>query len=210
MMRVKKYKNIYLCKPFKKLTMSIKKLILKPLLVLFAVVLSAYTTTDSKNINVAESVINWVGYKVTGQHEGTISLLNGSLNFKGNTLVGGKFAMDMTTINTTDLEGNSKKKLDGHLKADDFFGVNNFKTATLVFTSVNKSKLGYAVVGDMTIKGITNEVSFVLTLTENSASTNLKIDRTKYGIKYGSASFFDGIKDKAIYDEFDLNVKLKF
>jgi polyisoprenoid-binding protein YceI len=75
---------------------------------------------------------------------------------------------------------------------------------------VNKSKLGYAVVGDMTIKGITNEVSFVLTLTEDSASTNLKIDRTKYGIKYGSASFFDGIKDKAIYDEFDLNVKLKF
>ena len=45
---------------------------------------------------------------------------------------------------------------------------------------------------------------------DNSASTSLKIDRTKYGIKYGSASFFDGIKDKAIYDEFDLNVKLKF
>ena len=68
----------------------------------------------------------------------------------------------------------------------------------------------YAVVGDMTIKGITNKVSFDLALTENSATTSLKIDRTKYGIKYGSASFFDGIKDKAIYDEFDLAVKLKF
>jgi len=190
--------------------MNLKKSILKPVLVILAVMLSAYSTSDSKNINVAESVINWVGYKVTGQHEGTIKLLNGSLNFKENTLVGGKFAMDMTSINTTDLEGDSKKKLDGHLKADDFFGVYNFKTATLVFTSVNKSKLGYAIVGDMTIKGITNEVSFDLALTENSASTNLKIDRTKYGIKYGSASFFDDIKDKAIYDEFDLNVKLKF
>jgi polyisoprenoid-binding protein YceI len=62
----------------------------------------------------------------------------------------------------------------------------------------------------MTIKGITNEVSFDLALTENSASTSFKIDRTKYGIRYGSASFFDGLKDKAIYDEFDLNVKLKF
>lgn len=190
--------------------MNLKKSILKSTLVLLAVVLSAYTTNDSKNINVAESVINWVGYKVTGQHEGTINLLTGSLDFKGNTLVGGKFAMDMTTINTTDIQGNYKKKLDGHLKADDFFGVNNHKTATLVFTSVAESKSGYMVVGDMTIKGITNEVSFDLALTENSASTSFKIDRTKYGIRYGSASFFDGLKDKAIYDEFDLNVKLKF
>jgi polyisoprenoid-binding protein YceI len=190
--------------------MKLKKSILKSTLVLLAVVLSAYTTNDSKNINVAESVINWVGYKVTGQHEGTINLLNGSLDFKGNTLVGGKFAMDMTTINTTDIQGNYKKKLDGHLKADDFFGVNNHKTATLVFTSVTESKSGYTVVGDMTIKGVTNEVSFDLALTENSASTSFKIDRTKYGISYKSGSFFEGLKDKAIYDEFDLNVKLKF
>jgi len=65
--------------------MNLKKSILKSTLVLLAVVLSAYTTNDSKNINVAESVINWVGYKVTGQHEGTINLLTGSLDFKGNT-----------------------------------------------------------------------------------------------------------------------------
>jgi hypothetical protein len=38
----------------------------------------------------------------------------------------------------------------------------------------------------------------------------LKVDRTKYDIKYRSSSFFDGLKDKAIYDEFDLNVNLKF
>ena len=190
--------------------MNLKKAILRSTLALFAIILSAYNSSEVKNINVADSVINWVGYKVTGQHEGTINLLNGSLDFKENTLVGGKFAMDMTTINTTDIQGNSKKKLDGHLKADDFFGVNNHKTATLVFTSISKIKSGYKVTGDMTIKGITNEVSFDLSVTDNSASTSLKIDRTKYGIKYGSASFFDGIKDKAIYDEFDLNVKLKF
>ena len=42
--------------------------------------------------------------------------------------------MDMTTINTTDIEGDYKNKLDGHLKADDFFGVEKHNTATLVFT----------------------------------------------------------------------------
>ena len=45
---------------------------------------------------------------------------------------------------------------------------------------------------------------------ENSAIADLKIDRTKYDIKYGSASFFDDLKDRAIYDEFDLNVNLSF
>ena len=44
----------------------------------------------------------------------------------------------------------------------------------------------------------------------NKATANLKVDRTKYDVKYGSSSFFDGLKDKAIYDDFDLNVDLVF
>ena len=190
--------------------MNLKKIILKSALVLLAVVVSAHTTNNVKTVNVAESVINWVGYKVTGQHEGTINLLSGSLKFEKDVLVGGKFAMDMTSINTTDIQGNYKLKLDGHLKANDFFGVKKHKIATLVFTSVSNKGPAYAVTADLTIKGITNPVTFDLAVTETGATTALKIDRTKYGIKYGSASFFDGLKDKAIYDEFDLNVSLKF
>ena len=97
---------------------------------------------------------------------------------------------------------------DGNRRYNSFSSFN--RTFKNLKNSVAESKSGYTVVGDMTIKGITNEVSFDLALTENSASTSFKIDRTKYGIRYGSASFFDGLKDKAIYDEFDLNVKLKF
>ena len=118
--------------------------------------------------------------------------------------------MDMTSINTTDLEGDYKNKLDGHLKADDFFGVKNHQKATLVFTSVTKNETNYAVVGDLTIKGITNKITFDLTVSDNTATTTFQVDRTKFGIKYGSASFFDGLKDKAIYNEFDLKVSLKF
>ena len=118
--------------------------------------------------------------------------------------------MDMTSINTTDIQGDYKKKLDGHLKADDFFGVEKHKKATLVFKSVTKNETNYSVVGDLTIKGITNKVSFELAVSENTATTTFQIDRTKFGIKYGSASFFDGLKDKAIYNEFDLKVSLKF
>lgn len=187
-----------------------KNTILKSTALIFAIVLTAFTTLDKKQVDTGKSIINWTGYKVTGQHEGTITLLEGILEFNEDQLTGGSFVMDMTSINTTDLEGDYKNKLDGHLKADDFFGVKNHPKATLVFKSVTKNKTNYAVVGDLTIKGITNKINFDLAVSGNTATTSLKVDRTKYGIKYGSASFFDDLKDKAIYDDFDLKVSLKF
>ena len=172
--------------------------------------LFAFTSEITKEVNTETSVVKWTGYKVTGQHEGTIKIKKGSLTFKNNVLVGGKFVIDMSTINTTDLEGDYKKKLDGHLKDDDFFGVEKHKTASLVFTSLKQNGTNYIVNADLTIKGITNKVKFKMQVLENSAIADLKIDRTKYDIKYGSASFFDDLKDRAIYDEFDLNVNLSF
>jgi polyisoprenoid-binding protein YceI len=123
--------------------------------------------------------------------------------------------MDMTTINTTDLEGGSKERLDNHLKNDDFFSVKKYNTADLVFKKVSKQKndskiVVYLIDADLSIKGITNPITFKINISDNSAYANLKIDRTKFEIKYGSSSFFDGLKDRAIYDEFDLNVNLKF
>jgi hypothetical protein len=40
-------------------------------------------------------------------------------------------------------------------------------------------------------------------------TTAFKVDRTKYDIKYGSGSF-DNLGDKAISDDFELAVALKF
>ena len=117
----------------------------------------------------------------------------------------------MTSIQVTDLEaGKGKEKLEGHLKADDFFGVNNFPTATFVITEVAKSGNGYSVAGNMTIKGITQSKKIHMSFNGNSASTNLTVNRTKYGITYGSGSFFDNLKDKAIDDNFELAVNLTF
>ena len=98
------------------------------LITFFSLTLLAFTSNTEKNVNIEESVVKWTGYKVTGQHEGTISLKKGTLIFDGKTLTGGKFVMDMTTINTTDIEGDYKAKLDGHLKSNDFFGVKKYNT----------------------------------------------------------------------------------
>ena len=166
---------------------------------------------EKKEIKLDKSKVVWKGYKVTGSHEGTIAIKSGSLTFYNGKLTGGEFVIDMTTINSTDLQGGGKEKLDGHLKSDDFFGVENHPTAKLVFKKVTASgKNAYNVIGDLTIKGKTNPITFTISLYGNKATASLKIDRTKYDVRYGSTSFFDDLKDKAIYDEFDLVSDLEF
>lgn len=184
---------------------------LKSIALALVAFVSFAVNAQSKKVDVTKSTINWVGKKVTGSHEGTITLKEGALVFKGKKVVNGNFTVDMTTINTTDLEGKGKANLDGHLKSDDFFGVEKFPTATLVFKTIGEKSNGvYAVTADLTIKGITHPIKFELTVNGNMASTTLKVDRTKYDIKYGSGSFFSDLGDKTIYDDFDLTVKLAF
>lgn len=173
---------------------------------------STFNISTKKNVDVVNSEITWKGRKITGEHEGTIKLQEGTLNFNGKSqLTGGSFVMNMSSLNVTDLEGEMKGNLETHLKSDDFFGTDNHATSKFVITKVEGKNGKYKVTGDLTIKGISFPNTFDMTVKENNtASANLKIDRTKYEIKYGSANFFDGLKDKAIYDEFDLNVTLKF
>jgi polyisoprenoid-binding protein YceI len=184
------------------------KTIALALVVAFATVT---VSAQSKKVDAAKSSINWLGKKVTGQHNGVVSLKEGNLIFSGKKVTGGNFVVDMTSLTATDLQGEYQGKLNGHLKADDFFGTEKFPTAKLVFKKVvAKSTNVFTVTGDLTIKGITKPVTFDLATTANSASTKFMVDRTKYDIKYGSGTFFSSIGDKAIADEFELDVNLKF
>jgi polyisoprenoid-binding protein YceI len=163
------------------------------------------------DVNVEKSSVTWKGYKVTGSHHGNIQLKEGKLTFDDGKLTGGTFVIDMSSIENADLEGEWKTKLEGHLKSDDFFGVDNHPTAKLVFTGVKSTgKNVYEVTGDLTIKGKTNPITFDFSVYGNKATANIKIDRTKYDVRYGSTSFFDDLQDKAIYDEFDLVTDLEF
>lgn len=183
---------------------------MKSVLIL-AVAVAASSVSSEKKVKVEESNIIWKGHKVTGHHEGTIQLQAGTFKFDDkNQLTGGTFVMDMTTLTVTDLEGDMNGKLSGHLKSEDFFGIEKHPKATFVMTKVDGSNGKYNVTGDLTIKDITHPISFMMNIYEDTATADIKVDRTKYDIKYRSASFFEGLKDKAIYDEFELNVNLKF
>ena len=166
---------------------------------------------NNKKINKNKSTVIWEGHKVTGSHEGTIKIKSGFLKFEKKKFIGGEFEIDMTSLVCTDLSGEYKGKLEGHLKSDDFFGVTNFSTATLKIKKVKQKKGNtYECTAEIKIKGKTENIIFNTILNKNSAAAKIKIDRTKFDIKYGSGSFFDGLGDNMIYDEFDLNINLSF
>lgn len=173
---------------------------------------------QTKNINLKRSFVEWEGKKITGSsHEGTLKFKSGSLEFdKKKNLIGGTFVVDMSTLTVTDLSGEGKMKLEGHLKNEDFFDVQNHKEATLVFKNIQKIKeeIGekeYRITADLTIKGITHPVTFDLEVKKNKAETDsFGVDRTKYGVKYGSGNFFSNLGDNVIRDYFELDVNLYF
>lgn len=170
------------------------------------------TQAPDSNVKAAESSIVWTGKKVTGQHTGTINIKSGNIDIQDGVLKGGNFVIDMNSIVCTDMEGEYGKKLEGHLKSDDFFGVPNHPTAEVVITSVNTGEVRnrYDITADLTIKGITHPITFSAILGEDMAKAKITVDRTKYDVKYGSGSFFDGLGDKMIYDDFELDLTVKF
>lgn len=194
-----------------------KKQILLITLSVVAVAMSSFTGKEKKttlSVNVAESKVVWLGKKVTGEHTGTIGIAQGNLEFSKDQLSGGTFEIDMKSIANTDIEDQEySKKLEGHLKSDDFFGVEKFPKSTLVIKKV-KLEAGnkYHVKGEITIKGITNAIEFpvevIVAGSKATASATITIDRSKFEVKYGSGSFFDDLGDKMIYDEFTLEVTL--
>ena len=180
---------------------------------IIAIVTLSFTTmeTEKKDIKIKNSKVVWKGYKVTGSHEGTINIKSGSLSFNDGKLTGGECSIDMTTLVSTDLTGEYKGKLEGHLKADDFFGVSKFPISTLEITKAKHQKGNtYECTAAITIKGKTEIITFNTDINKDSAVAKIKIDRTKFDIKYGSGSFFKGLGDNMIYDEFDLNINLSF
>ena len=128
-------------------------------------------------------------------------------------LSGGKITMDMSSIATTDLEGDWAKKLVGHLNSADFFDVQKHNTAILDITSVKKiDGHNFTVSGNLTMKGITKPIEFPATIElkdgKLAAFAEVKVDRTLYDIKYGSGKFFEGLGDKMIDDEFIVKFKI--
>lgn len=161
-------------------------------------------------ISTDESIVNWSGEGVGHGHNGTIGVQSGSLTMKEDKIEAGEITINMASMIVADIEDTTENaKLLGHLTTEDFFNVAEFPTAKLEITDGSDMS---NVKGNMTIKDVTEEVTFSLSTAEVEGglelSTTLSVDRTKYGITYSSGNFFEDLGDYMIEDNFDLDIKL--
>ncbi len=170
------------------------------------------------SINTAASFIEWTGSSANGSsHHGTIKLLNGGLNIIRGNLKRSSFELDMNSIAVSDLEGEKKADLEGHLKNNDFFDVGKFPVGTFEIRGINfpvdqNADYSYDIKGRLTLKGITKEVKFPITIGVKDGnvtvtSPEFSINRTEWDIKYKSG-ILGTIKDEIINDEVKLKINI--
>lgn len=186
---------------------------MKTIKTLFATLMILATVglfAQEMKVDTKKSTLKWHGEKVTGEHWGNIDLKEGWLTWEDNKLTNGEFKIDMTSITNTDLEdAGYNAKLVGHLKSDDFFGVEKYPTAKLEIKGSEKFKSNKAMVkAHLTIKETTLPIEFEAQKQGDWFMAEIVVDRSKYDVRYGSGSFFDNLGDKTIYDDFTLTVKI--
>ena len=180
-------------------------------------VLATKPHTDHVNIDVDNSEIKWKGSKIYKSHEGVVNINKGVLLINHGRLIGGSISIDMQSIICTDIQDEEKNNsLVGHLKNEDFFDVGNFPESQINIIKVDVStsdKEKYNIVADLTIKGVTHPIQFEAYVQMRGSvnfiiKSKIIIDRTKWGIEYGSGNIFKELGDRAILDDIEFNILL--
>jgi polyisoprenoid-binding protein YceI len=168
-------------------------------------------------IDPSQSLIYWFGSKPLGSHNGSINFISGEIELKDNKLIQGEVVVDMNTIHSLDIKLESeKKKLESHLKSENFLNVNTFPKAKFTITKVENfpEEDSFSIItGNITIKNITKQIivrALISSSNEISMITIPKfiIDRTEFNIVSHSKKFFADLKDEMINDEIELSMKI--
>ena len=167
------------------------------------------------------SLIHWTGRNANGRHYGTVALAGGAARAEGGE-ISGSFEVDMTSIQDIDLRGDELEPvLISHLKSDDFFFVRMFPTAVFTIRSViplddaTPTAANYEITGNLNLRGISKTLRFPATVNRLpdggfAAEAHFDIDRTRWGVIYGSARFFKHLGMHKVYDVISFEVRLVF
>lgn len=165
-------------------------------------------------VDIYSSEIGWSGKSITDVHTGKLKLSKAEIQFKNDKLIGGVFEADMKSITCTDItDTEDNRHFIEHIANEDFFEVNKYPTATFTIEQVKEhGENRYEVTGKMKIKNKINPLTFIANVAPDANSKRvsalIKIDRTLYGIEYGSKGKPGSEKDWFIFNEFILNVNI--
>jgi len=182
-------------------------------LVIVTIVASfTYPLADEYIVDLKSSNLKWTGYHLAKSYEhwGNIDIKSGTIGLENGDLVSAEIIIDMNSLTNKDLE--SKKdntKLVNDLKSKRFFDVKEYPVAKLVIKNVlKKDNNSYNVTADITIRGITKEIGFIVkkvTSTDSSVkfTADLEIDRIEHKVMYGWS-----IENAMLSNTFDLQVEI--
>jgi polyisoprenoid-binding protein YceI len=98
-------------------------------------------------------------------------------------------------------------------KEGDFFNVTQFPTGAFEVTGVSDEGGKTMLSGNLTLKGVKQNITFPVSVANvgdelTITSDAFTIDRTKWGVNYGSKTVFDNLGDKFISDEIELKINV--
>ena len=182
---------------------------------------AAIAAGQSFSVDTAASSVRFVGNGVGKNHPGTFRLSNGTLSVADNKVTGGRFTINMASMQMEEQAEMFQTKLKGHLAGPDFFDVSKWGTATFEITDVKPytaasgdssvvSGANATVSGNFTMKDTTKNITFPakVDVTGNTATAlaNFNIDRTQWGIRYGNDK---SLGDKFISETVNIQLNLK-
>jgi len=175
---------------------------------------------EELTIDTEKSVVRWVGRNLAGRHAGTIAVSGGSITLMGGKVHGGHVVFDMTAIACDDIaDGKLNGLLIAHLESDDFFDVAVHPQAE--FTIESADPVGRAtpgapdveIAGKLTLKGVSNPVRFLAASGRTddggwAAQATTGIDRTEWGVNYGSGKLYEFLGMHLVNDHITLEMTL--
>lgn len=150
----------------------------------------------------------WTGSAAFSSYEltGSVLLEKGEIEIRNDSLVKLNVMVNMKSL---DHENSTLKK---HLRSEDFFEVNSYKTALFQLKEPAVIKNSTTKIsGDLKIKGVIKPQIFRISFNSNYSVMflDITINRTDYGITYNSPTYFEKLKDDAIADEFNLKGEIR-
>ncbi len=173
-------------------------------------------------LDAAASVIRWTGRNDNGAHHGTVNCAGGSLAFSRGRGTGG-LRMDMRTIRDLDIADDALRPvLEAHLASDDFFFTTLFPQAALEdmaltpLPSATATTPNYRLAAQFALRGVHRKLALNVAVRSIGDAGGLALaghcdlDRTRWGVLYGSARFFRHLGYHRVDDAISLDFRLVY
>jgi polyisoprenoid-binding protein YceI len=155
---------------------------------------TAFSQDDQSGEYVFDKNHSFIGFRI--KHMGLIEVpgyfrdFTGTINYDAKNAANSSvnFTAKVTSVDT------GVQARDNHLRTKDFFEVETYPDMTFKSTKVERSGNNFTVTGDLTIKGVTKQVSFPFQLAgfapdrrglKMGVTAGTQINRRDFGVNYG-------------------------